>query len=284
MTKSTQLSILLLLLSLLATAAPAAEPAPTGTRDITTGLYHAPDPAHLPAISIAICGSASTSIRLATWKLSDSSLATALCLASTRGVNVQVAYDLSGSSTTIQNQLIREIKLSGGTCWSCHFPPKIANNFLTADGTYTALGNYYYSPTAVQIGSYLLTVSGTPTAAAASATFASLVSGGTLAASAPPPPTERTIARVDITTPQQPPAIETTSHHHRSLELAPSGRDAYSRSGPLRWLSRRRKQYRPGQRGNRLRRDRRPLGFASVPCPAPSAGGTDMPTPRRNLA
>ena len=150
-----------------------------GTANVVQAVYYAPDPAHLPAVAYALAGSAATTLDLATWAMSDSGLSTALCSAAGRGVKVATAFDVSSNTNSISLAIAKAIHASGGTAYSCKFPPHIANNFLTADGAYTLTGNYYFSPTALQIGSYLLAVSGTPAAAAAQVTFASLIASGT---------------------------------------------------------------------------------------------------------
>ncbi len=171
---------------IIAHATVASPPAPSGTKDIVMAVYRWPGTPSPQSAALGLIGSASSSLRLATWHLSDGSIGQALCTAATNGLSVQVAYDLSGGTETAQHKIIAQIKASGGTCWSCHFPKKIANNFLEADGVYTLNGSYYYSPTAVQAGTYTLAVSGTPAAAAAIAQFSALIASGTLASTAPP--------------------------------------------------------------------------------------------------
>lgn len=157
-------------------------PTPTGTADRVVSIYYAPDPVHLPGVAIALAGSATTSLKLATWNLRDTTLGTALSAAAARGVRVQAALNLSGGSQTIQHQLARALTSSGGTVWDCGGTRTIGSSLLTADGDYTCLGPYYYSPSAVQTGAYLLSVSGTHSASLAEARFTALISGGTLAA------------------------------------------------------------------------------------------------------
>jgi hypothetical protein len=164
------------LLFLLMVASP---PTPGPTGDTVTGIYYGPQPV-MTGWAVALCTSAESSIKLATWQLTDGTLAGALCTASSRGVHVGVALDLTGGTRTLQHQLARQLVASGGTVWSCVFSHQIANNFLTADGSSTLLGNYYWSPTAAQIGSYLVTVSGTNAATQSQNTFATLIASGTV--------------------------------------------------------------------------------------------------------
>ena len=157
----------------------AAAALPAAIADTITGVYYVPDKDNVPAVSYTLALSATSSIRFATWELSDGSLTAVLCLKASHSVDVGVAVDLSGGSATKQNQLARQLRTAGATVYSCTFARQIKNNFLEADGNKTATGNYYWSPTAQQIGSYLLTVTGTATAAQAVATYGSLTASGT---------------------------------------------------------------------------------------------------------
>ena len=160
-------------------------PPPSGGTDQVVGLAYAPS-STMSGLAVALAGSANTSIYFATWKLSDTAVANALCVAASRSVAVHVVLDLTGGTGTIQHQLARQIAASGGTCWNAPFPQHVANNFMTADSDYSVQGNYYWSPSAVQIGSYLLSVSGTPTAATNITNFGNLIASGTIVAFAAP--------------------------------------------------------------------------------------------------
>lgn len=155
-------------------------PSPSSSADVVLGLWYSPDSTHLPQEALDLAGSSSSVLRVGTWKLTDASFVGSLCAASTRGVSVFVATLLPSSTTAAGWVQARRLVSSGGTVWSCSFPQRIANNFVTADNSYTLQGNYYFSATAVQAGSYLMAVSGTHTAAVANSTFATLISGGTL--------------------------------------------------------------------------------------------------------
>ena len=165
-----------------------------GTTNVVEAVYYSPDAAHLPKAAIDLAGSASSSLTLATWTMSDSALNTALCKAATSGRTVQVAWDVSANTASLSQILAKKLVSSGGSAWNCNFPPHIANNFLTADDAYTLTGNYYFSPTAVQIGSYLVAVRGKPAAETAAATFAALIASGTpVTAWLEPPQTEKLV-------------------------------------------------------------------------------------------
>lgn len=151
-------------------------PTPTGTKDVVVGLYYD----HQAGQATSLAGSSATSIYLATWRLTDGALCQALSLAASRGVAVQVAYNGSAGTADAQYIATRGIVASGGTVIACTFPQHIANNFMSADANYTLQGNYYYSPTAVQIGSYSMAVSGTHAASVNTTTFATIISGGTI--------------------------------------------------------------------------------------------------------
>jgi hypothetical protein len=172
----------------LAAATTAATPTPTGTKDRVVQVAFVPGTPTPADLAVSLAGSAATSLKLATWQLSDTRLSTALSLASSRGVAVQVCLDFTAGTNSEQQQISRALKASGGTVWNTPIPHQIADNFLLADGNYELTGNYYYSPTAVQPGSYSIAISGTNAPAAAATTFAALVSSGTKQAVAPQPP------------------------------------------------------------------------------------------------
>ena len=169
----------------IAEATVASPPAPTGTADRVVATYRYPGTPSPSSAAIALAGSSSSAIYLATWHLSDSGLTTALCMASTAGVHVRVAVDASGGTETRQSQCISALKSSGGTCWKCTFHNGGRRNYMVADGIYTLGGSYYYSPTAVELGTYSAGISGSNTATAAINAFNTLVSGGTLAYAPP---------------------------------------------------------------------------------------------------
>jgi hypothetical protein len=169
--------------ALLAAAAVAAFPTPSGSNNTVVGLYYD----HQADQAVSFTTSATTAIKLASWRLTDGTLCSALAVAASRGVAVQVAYDGTSGTNDAQYQATAPIRASGGTVYACSFPRHIANNFLTGDSRYTLQGNYYYSPTAVQIGSYTMAVSGTGTAAECSTVFTTLISGGTITALDEPP-------------------------------------------------------------------------------------------------
>ena len=158
----------------LALAAIAAPP-PPAYPDKVTGQYYAGDIQHVPACAITTVGSAETSIYMSSWKLTDTTVSTALAIAATNGISVNIALDLTGGTGTAQHQVARALTAAGCTVYDVAIPRLIANNFIEIDGAYTLKGNYYYSPTATQIGSYLLTISGTATASDAITTFTTLV-------------------------------------------------------------------------------------------------------------
>src|SRR5271154_5182758 len=153
-------------------------PPPNPTGDTVVGLYYAGQAQQ----ATSLVGSAAHTLLIASWRITDGTLCSALALAASRGVAVQVAYDGSAGTNTAQYIATAGIRASGGTVIACNFPHHIANNFVSADADYTITGNYYYSPTAVQIGAYSIAISGTPAAAAAAVTFATITSGGTITA------------------------------------------------------------------------------------------------------
>jgi hypothetical protein len=185
-----------------------AVPTPSGTGN-TVVCYTLNHGLNEPApLAIALAGSAAHSICFATWQLSNGSLALALAQAAENGVAVKVALDFTAGTASTQQQLATELKLSGGSVWNCHIPRRIENNFLEADGSYTLIGNYYYSTSAVQDGSYTESVSGYPLANSCTATFTALVSGGTLTSPEhpilPPAPTPAATAPACPTCPSCP--------------------------------------------------------------------------------
>lgn len=177
----------LLLAALVTIAAPPTPAYP----DQVEAVYYAGDLQHLPQIAITTAGSASASIYLASWSLTDTRVSTALVIAATSGKSVNVALDLTGGSNTAQHQVARALTAAGCNVYNVAIPHLIANNFLEADGVYTLKGNYTWNATAVQIGKYVLAISGTATAADSVATFETLIGTETLIrrtdASAPAP-------------------------------------------------------------------------------------------------
>ena len=155
------------------------------TTDQVVAEYRCPPTTGPAAAAVALAGSAASSLRLATWSLTDGTLAATLVAAAGRGVNVGLALDLSGGSGTAQHVIARQLKAAGCTVYDCRFSRQLENNFLTADGSYTLRGNYYYSPTAIQLGSYTLAVSGTHAAHIAEGQYTTLTSHGTLTSSTP---------------------------------------------------------------------------------------------------
>jgi hypothetical protein len=172
--------------SLIAIALVGTPPTPTGTADRCVAVYYD----HQAAAAVALTGSAAVGIYFATWRLTDRTLCGALSLAASNGVPVHVVYDGTAGTADAQYLATRGIVASGGTVYAASFARQIQNQFLEADGIYTLTGNYYYSATAVQIGSYSAAVSGTNQAFVCVTQFNSLISGGTItAANERKPPT-----------------------------------------------------------------------------------------------
>ncbi len=160
---------------LLVALATIAAPPPPAFPDKVMAEYFAGDMQHLPQIAISTAGSASTSIYLASWSLTDTRVSTALAMAATNGRSVNVALDLTGGTNTAQHQVARALTAAGATVYDVSIPHLIANNFLEIDGAFTLKGNYYWNSTAIQTGSYVLAISGTATAADSVTTFESLI-------------------------------------------------------------------------------------------------------------
>ena len=157
------------------TLATIAAPPPPHYPDKVTAQYYAGDVAHVPACAISTVGSAETSIYMASWKLTDTTVSTALAVAATNGRSVNIALDLTGGTGTAQQPSRKSTHSRRMHGIQRAIPHLIENNFIEIDGAYTVKGNYYYSPTATQIGSYLLTISGTATATDAITTFTALI-------------------------------------------------------------------------------------------------------------
>jgi hypothetical protein len=135
------------------------------------------------AAATALTGSAASSIYCSTWRLTDGTLCAALALAASHGLAVHVVYDGTAGTNDANYIATAAIRASGGTVWAATMPHKIENQYLAADGIYTLQGNYYYSPTAVQIGAYSAAISGTATPFANITQFNAITSGGTITAS-----------------------------------------------------------------------------------------------------
>lgn len=157
----------------------ASPPTPSGSADVTLGVWYSPDPAHLPQVALDLAGSAEVSIFLATSRLTDAAFVSDLCTSATNSVAVHVAVLLPSSTTSAGWVQARRVVASGGTVTRVAAGVTIPSSFVVADGVGTVQGPYYFSPTAVQAGSYLMLVSGTHSAAVNVAKFASLISGGT---------------------------------------------------------------------------------------------------------
>ena len=173
------LTCLSLMLPLTTEALYAALPVTGGTTQTVVSLVYTPPYAPVATTAIAIAGSATTSLYLAAWKLTDTAVGAALQNSATSGVAVGVVLDLTGGSNTLQHQIARALVASGGTVWSAKFANRIENNFLSDGQSYSQQGNATWSPTAVQQGHYTMVVAGTTAAAACKSQYLALVASGT---------------------------------------------------------------------------------------------------------
>lgn len=151
------------------------------TADTPSAIYYSPGsgtlaPGPRSAYLTAIT-SATSSITLSTWQLSDGTVAAALAYAASTGKTVNLVEDLNNRSGG-EPAFAQAIASAGGNVYNAPVPRTIQNNFLTTDETMTVQGNYYLSPTAVQIGSYAAVTSGTNTAYASSLQYGALILTG----------------------------------------------------------------------------------------------------------
>ncbi len=126
---------------------------------------------------LLLAQAATSSITVSTWNLSDRTIGAALAHAASTGVTVNVVEDLSHRSGP-EPAIAKEIASAGGNVYDGPVPRTIQNNFLTIDGRDSIQGNYYLSPTAVQIGSYAATISGSNTAFANQLQYGALIRSG----------------------------------------------------------------------------------------------------------
>lgn len=142
--------------------------------DTTAAVYWADD--REPAC-LAMINSATASITIASWQLSDSRVALAL-QAKGSSIPVKLVEQFSGTNSVAYQLASNNVAQTGEVYWA-HVPRTLDNNFIAVDGRKAILGNYYLSPSAVQIGSYAMQVSGTSSPAAAAAEYSALIIAGT---------------------------------------------------------------------------------------------------------
>lgn len=126
---------------------------------------------------LLLAQAATSSITVSTWNLSDRTMGAALAHAASTGVTVNLVENLSNRSGP-EPAIAQEIASAGGNVYNSAVPRTIQNNFLTIDGRDSIQGNYYLSPTAVQIGSYAATISGSNTAFANQIQYGALILTG----------------------------------------------------------------------------------------------------------
>jgi hypothetical protein len=156
---------------------------------ITT--YYAPDSRITPAVQSLLAASAGT-VNFAANDLTDPAITGSLAATSTRGVTVTACLNLSGG--TARTIAANTLAAAGVTVYSSTMSNLIGNHVLTVDGGTCAIGNYYWSPTALQVGNYLAIVAEPTVTSQQNDKFAVLVASATLTASPPaasyaaPPP------------------------------------------------------------------------------------------------
>jgi hypothetical protein len=152
----------------------AADP-PVGP-DKVLATYYSPTE-NLPKAAITLINSSSSAINFAANTFTDPNVAAALSLASSRGVAVSGVFDITHGTANVGQW--RTLLTSGGSVWFATFPASLQNHVLTVDSGTCATGTYYFSPTAVQAGSWLSIVSGTAAVNGFNATFGTLQASGT---------------------------------------------------------------------------------------------------------
>jgi hypothetical protein len=126
---------------------------------------------------VSLINSATSSVMVSSWDLSNGSIGMALSMAASRGVSVSVVQDYSnrsGSSPAVAKAMVA----SGVHVFTSPVPKTITNNFVTVDGSSAASGNYYASGSSVQAGSYVVVTNCPTVSANDAAEFAALINGG----------------------------------------------------------------------------------------------------------
>lgn len=172
----------------LAAAIAAAASLASAAPEITT--YYAPNSQLIPAAQHLISSGTAT-IHIAANTLTDARLIGSLATARSAGRTVVAVLNVSGG--TARSLAAQSLHAAGVTVYLSDMPDLLANHVLTVDGGTCAVGNYYWSPAAVQVGAYLSIVADLAITGSQDSRFAALVSGGTLLTASPhekadPPP------------------------------------------------------------------------------------------------
>ncbi|HUD75926.1 MAG TPA: phospholipase D-like domain-containing protein [Terracidiphilus sp.] len=118
----------------------------------TVNTFWAPD-ANLKPTVLSLIGSATTSVYISSNDLVDADIVGSLCSASTRISSVVAVLNLSGG--TARSIAARSLNMAGVEVLSSTMTNTIPNHLLIVDGGTVGLGNFYWSDSAQQIGSYL---------------------------------------------------------------------------------------------------------------------------------
>lgn len=146
--------------------------------------HWAPDATLVPAAQLLISSGTST-VHIAANTLVDDRIVSSLATSASNGRSVVAVLNLSGG--TARSIAAQRLLAAGVTVYSSNMPDLLENHLLTVDGGTCAIGNYYWSPSAQQIGSYLNIVPDPTLTASMDSHFAGLVSGGTLLVSSQKP-------------------------------------------------------------------------------------------------
>lgn len=143
--------------------------------EVTT--IYSPD-SRLPAAAVDLVDTSSGTLQISANYLTDPRVIGSLCAASTRGQTVAAVLNLtSGTSCKLAAQ---QLAAAGVTVFSSTMANTFGNHLLAVTPGTVAIGNYYWSPTALQIGNFLSIVADQSITTQYQNQFALLASGGTL--------------------------------------------------------------------------------------------------------
>jgi hypothetical protein len=154
----------------------ATTPSPPPMQTVTSITYFSADSRLIPA-ACALALSSTGTLNLAANVFTNSSFAGSIATAASNGIAVQLVLDSSNGTNAINT--FPQVIASGGSVWLATIPNKIQNHVFTVDGGSCAIGNYYWSQSAIQNGNYLTITTDSSTIATWNATFGSLQASGT---------------------------------------------------------------------------------------------------------
>jgi len=145
-------------------------------QDVSVWTHYSPDTRLRPA-AFAQIEAATGTCYFAALAYSDTGLTAAFRSAMVHGAAVNAVLNVSSGTNAIREAW--PLAAAGATVTLARFPNLQANRFIATGGTGALTGTYYWSPSAVQTGNYLMSTCGTATPAADAVTYAALTASGT---------------------------------------------------------------------------------------------------------